>query len=192
MPFANMHVFHFSGKLSLWCVRQYPVPKEPAGERYALHTGAYTHTEHYLFIRLKWTALWRVFWIRARFSSVVHPVVSGLFSLMYTHKRTKSHVCMILEDITLSCIHNLEFFLFVITLILNYNHYTFGTSVFFHNVSLLTDLGPQNVSIAGPHAHIQSLFGYLYEHIHWLNPFPCLFIFIEEPIPNLNLIITLS
>lgn len=46
------------------------------------------------------------------------------------------------------------------------------------------------MSIAGSHAHI--LFGYLYEHIHLLNPFPCLFIFIEEPIPNLNLIITLT
>lgn len=62
-------------------MRQYPEPKEPsAGERYIPHTLAHTLTGHYLFIQPKWAAVGRVFGIRARFSLIVHSVVSWVFS----------------------------------------------------------------------------------------------------------------
>lgn len=58
MLLQHLHVVNVSGRLSRWCARQCPEPKEPsAGERYTARTLAHTLTGHYLFIRLKWTAV---------------------------------------------------------------------------------------------------------------------------------------
>lgn len=74
-----LHVFIVSGRRSLWCVRRYQEPKEPnAEERYRPFRRAHALTGHYLFIQLKWVAVGRLFWIRARFSLIVHSVVSQL------------------------------------------------------------------------------------------------------------------
>lgn len=45
MLLKHLHVVNVSGRLFLWCVRQYPEPKEPsAGERYTPFTLVHTHT----------------------------------------------------------------------------------------------------------------------------------------------------
>lgn len=54
-------VINVSGRLSLWCARPCQEPKGPsAGERYRQHTLEHNLTGHYLFIQLKWAAVWMV------------------------------------------------------------------------------------------------------------------------------------